>query len=48
MNSIDSFYRDESNIIASVEIIAKIDQFVDWAAISPKENKASVMVIYDS
>ena len=48
MNSIDSFYRDESNIIANVEIIAKIDQFVDWAAISPKENKASVIALINA
>ena len=34
MNSIDSFYKDERNIIACVEIATKIDQFVDWAAIA--------------
>lgn len=43
MNSIDSFYSDERNVIAYVEIIAKIDQFVDWAAIAPSENKDSVI-----
>ena len=45
MNSIDSFYKDERNIIACVEIATKIDQFVDWAAIAPKENKDSVIAL---
>lgn len=47
-NSLDSFYSDESEIIASVEIVAKIDQYVDWAAISPKENKDSVLALINA
>lgn len=48
MNSIDSFYKDERNIIACVEIAAKIDQFVNWAAIAPKENKDSVIALINA
>ncbi len=48
MNSIDSFYKDERNIIAGVEIVAKIDQFVDWAAVAPKENKDSVIALINA
>lgn len=47
-NSLDSFYCDESEIIASVEIVAKIDQYVDWAAINPKENKDSVLSLINA
>lgn len=48
MNSIDSFYKDERNIITGVEIVAKIDQFVDWAAVAPKENKDSVIALINA
>lgn len=48
MNSISSFYQDERNNIEAVEIAAKIDQFVDWAAISPKENKDSVIALINA
>lgn len=48
MNSIDSFYKDERNIIACVEIVAKIDQFVDWAAVAPKENKDSIISLINA
>jgi hypothetical protein len=48
MNSIDSFYKDERNIIAGVDIVAKIDQFVDWAAVAPKENKDSVIALINA
>ena len=48
MNSIGSFYNDESNIIDHVEIAAKIEQFVDWAAIAPKENKNSVIALINA
>ena len=48
MNSIDSFYKDERNIITGVEIVAKIAQFVDWAAISPKESKDSVIALINA
>lgn len=47
-SSIDSFYKDERNIISEVEIAAKIDQFVDWAAVAPKENKDSVIALINA
>ena len=34
-NSLNSFYKDEQIIITGVELVAKIDQYVDWAAIAP-------------
>ena len=42
-NSLNAFYKDEQTIISGVEIVAKIDQYVDWAAVAPKENKESVI-----
>ena len=42
-NSLSSFYNNEHDIIQGVEIIAKVDQYVDWAAIAPKENKESIL-----
>ena len=48
MNSIDSFYSDERNVIACVEFVAKIDQFVDWEAVSPRENKESVIALINA
>ncbi len=41
-NSLNSFYKDETNVIQGVEIRPEISQYVDWAAVSPKENKESV------
>lgn len=42
-NSLDTFYNDEQNIITGIEIVSKIDQYVDWTAVHPEENKESVI-----
>ena len=42
-DSLNSFYNDEREKISKVEIVARIDQFVDWAAVTTKENKDSVI-----
>lgn len=47
-NSLDSFYKDERDIITGVELVPKIDQYVDWAAIAPKENKNSVITLINA
>jgi hypothetical protein len=41
--SLSSFYTDETDIIKGVEIRPKISQYIDWAALSPKENKESIL-----
>lgn len=46
-NSLNGFYKNDSEIIQGVSIIAKIAQFVDWEAISPKENKESILKLID-
>lgn len=43
MTAVDSFYKDEQFIITGVELVAKIDQYVDWAAIAPQYDKQSVL-----
>ena len=42
-NSLNTFYNDERVILTGVELVAKIDQYVDWAAIAPLHNKVSVL-----
>lgn len=42
-NSLNSFYKDEQQVITAVELVAKIDQYVDWAAIAPQHNKESIL-----
>ena len=42
-NSLNSFYKDEQLIITGIEIVAKIDQYVDWTAIAPQHNKESML-----
>ena len=42
-NSLNSFYKDEQLVITGIELVAKIDQYVDWAAIAPQHNKESVL-----
>lgn len=42
-NSLNSFYKDEQLIITGIEIVAKIDQYVDWTAIAPQQNKESML-----
>ncbi len=42
-NSLNSFYKDEQLIITGVEIVAKIDQYVDWAAVAPQHDKSSLL-----
>ncbi len=42
-NSLNSFYKDEQLIITGVEIVAIIDQYVDWVAIAPQHNKESML-----
>lgn len=42
-NSLDSFYKDDKFVITGIEIVAKIDQYVDWAAIAPQHNKESIL-----
>lgn len=46
-SALSSFYDDEQNVITKVELVAKIDQFVDWAAIAPQESKQSVLQLID-
>lgn len=47
-NSLKSFYNDDRDVITNVEIVAKIEQYVDWAAIAPKENKDSVIALINA
>lgn len=42
-DSLNSFYDDEQSRITGVDFVAKIDQYVDWAAVAPKENKESIL-----
>ena len=41
--SLNSFYKDERFVITGIELVAKIDQYVDWAAVAPQHNKESVL-----
>lgn len=41
--SVNKIIDDETLIINTVSIKAKIKQFIDWKAISPKENKATII-----
>lgn len=40
--ALNSFYKDEQNIITGIEIIAKLEQILDWDAINPKYTKESL------
>lgn len=42
-NSLNSFYKDEQFVITGIELVAKIDQYVDWAAVAPQHNKESIL-----
>lgn len=42
-NSLDSFYKNPQLVITGVDLVAKIDQYVDWAAVAPQHNKESVL-----
>lgn len=42
-NSLNSFYKDEQLVITGVEIVAKIDQYVDWPAVAPQHSKESIL-----
>ena len=41
--SLNSFYKDERFVITGIELVAKIDQYVDWATVAPQHNKESVL-----
>lgn len=45
--SLNSFYKDEQNIITGIEIVSKIEQFLDWAAVTPKYTKESLIAMLD-
>lgn len=42
-NALKRLYFDDKNVITGVDFVAKIEQYVDWAAITPKETKESVL-----
>ena len=42
-DSLKKLYSDDRDVITGVDFVAKIEQYVDWAAITPKESKESVL-----
>ena len=46
-NSLNSFYKDEQFVITGIELVAKIDQYVDWAAVAPQHNKESILCLIE-
>lgn len=47
-NALNTFYRDEHLVITGIDIVSKIERYIDWSAIAPYHTKESVISLLNS
>ena len=47
-NALNTFYRDEHLVITGIDIVSKIERYIDWSAIAPYHTKESVKKIHSN
>lgn len=47
-DALTSFYNDDYTVISGVDIVSKIERFIDWAAIAPEYTKESIISLLNT